>query len=265
MPIFQSNSFSTHYEFSVQAGSDAPVLMFSNSLGTTLDMWQPQLDALAGQFRILRYDTRGHGQTSAPEGPYSLDMLGRDVIALLDHLQLAQVHFCGLSLGGFVSQWLAVNAPQRLLSAVICNIAPYSASPAFWHDRANLVLREGTAAIADAVIARFFSPAFAAHSPAAVQTLLDGLRQSPSTGYAGACAALEKADMRGGLPQVQVPTLVIAGALDQAAPPEAVKEVAALVPTARYVEIQAAHISNIENPSAFNAALVDFLRGNLTS
>jgi 3-oxoadipate enol-lactonase len=260
MPLFDSNTSGTYYEFNVDAGADAPVLMFSNSLGTTLDMWRPQVQALSSTFRVLTYDTRGHGQNSAPPGPYSLDDLGADVLTLLDHLQLQQVHFCGLSLGGFVTQWLAVNAPERLLSATICNIAPVTASPVFWHDRAGLVLREGMRAIADGVIARFFSPQFAEASPAAVRAVHDGLLHTPAVGYAGACAAIEHADFREQLPSVHVPTLVIGGALDQAAPPDAVREVATLIPDARYVEISAAHISNIENAPEFNAALAEFLQ-----
>lgn len=262
MPIFHSKNITTFYDLHSEAGPDAPVLMFSNSLGTTLDMWRGQVDALGSQFRILRYDTRGHGQSSAPQGPYSLDDLGEDVTALLDHLQLERVHFCGLSLGGFVAQWLAVHAPKRLHSVVICNIAAVTASPVFWHDRANLVLRDGMQAIVDGVMARFFSPHFAQTSPAAVQAIHQGFVLTPPVGYAGACAAIELANFRETLPGVHVPTLVIGGALDQAAPPEGVMEVATLIPGARYLEIEAAHISNVENPAAFNAALAGFLQGN---
>lgn len=262
MPIFQSKNISTFYDFNSEAGPGAPVLMFSNSLGTTLDMWRAQVDVLGSHFRILRYDTRGHGQSSAPEGSYSLDELGEDVVALLDHLQLKQVHFCGLSLGGFVAQWLAVHAPERLHSVVICNIAPVTAAPVFWHDRASLVLREGTHAIVDGVMARFFSPHFAQTSPAAVQAIHDGFLLTPAVGYAGACAAIVHADFRESLSDVRVPALVIGGTLDQAAPPAGVMEVATLIPGSRYVEIEAAHISNVENPAAFNAALADFLQGS---
>lgn len=261
MPTFTSKNVSIHYNFNDAAGPDAPVLMFSNSLGTTLDMWRPQLEALSSDFRILRYDTRGHGQSSAPQGPYSLDQLGEDVIALLDHLQLPKVHLCGLSLGGFVTQWLAINAPERLHSAVICNIAAVTAAPTFWHDRANLVLSEGMQAIVDGVMARFFSPRFAQGSPAAVRAVHEGFVSTPAVGYAGACAAIQHADFRANLPTVDLPVLVIGGSLDQAAPPEGVKQVAELIPNARYVELYAAHISNIENPAGFNGAIVDFLGG----
>lgn len=264
MPNLTSKNTCIHYEFDDTAGPDAAVLMFSNSLGTTLDMWQPQVEALRETFRILRYDTRGHGQSSAPQGPYSLDQLGEDALVLLDHLQLPKVHLCGLSLGGFVTQWLAVNAPARLLSAVICNIAAVTAAPAFWHDRAQLVLSDGMQAIVDGVMARFFSPAFAQASPAEVRAVHEGFVLTPAIGYAGACVAIQHADFRASLPSVHVPVLVIGGSLDQAAPPEGVKAVAALIPNARYVEIDAAHISNIENSLAFNAALVDFL-GSLKS
>lgn len=263
MPIFHSENVSTFYDFHSEAGPDAPVLMFSNSLGTTLDMWRSQVDALGGNFRILRYDTRGHGQSSTPPGPYSLDDLGEDVISLLDHLELERVHFCGLSLGGFVAQWLAVNAPDRLHKVVICNIAAVTASPVFWHDRAELVLREGMQAIVEGVMARFFSPHFAQTSPAAVQAIHDDFLLTPPVGYAGSCAALEHADFRTQLPGVEVPALVIGGALDQAAPPAGVMEVASLITDSRYVEIDAAHISNVENPAAFDAAITEFLRGSV--
>jgi 3-oxoadipate enol-lactonase len=259
MATFNASSFEMHFELTPAANASAPTLLLSNSLGTTLDMWDPQVDALRKHYGLLRYDTRGHGASGVPGGPYSMDDLGNDVIALLDHLKLSRVHACGLSLGGMIVQWLAINTPTRISSAVICNTGAVTASPPFWRERTGIVLRDGMTAIVEGVMSRFFSESFRQSSPEKLEQIKHTFLATAPIGYAGCCAAIESMDFRAGLPHVTLDALVIAGLQDQAAPRESVKEVALMIPHSHYVEIDAAHISNIENPAAFNTALLDFL------
>ena len=239
---------------------DAPVLVLSNSLGTALEMWAPQLDALAARFRVLRYDGRGHGASDAPPGAYSLDRLGRDVVELLDALGLGRVHFCGLSLGGMLGQWLAVRAPERIERLVLANTAAYMGPPAGWQARIDTVRRDGMGAVAEATMERWFTAAFRAGSPGAVAAVRDRLLATSAEGYAGCCAAIRDMDLRPTAPLVARPTLLVAGAADPSTPPERSEEIArAIGAAARVVTLPAAHLSNVERPDDFTRAVLDFL------
>jgi 3-oxoadipate enol-lactonase/4-carboxymuconolactone decarboxylase len=235
----------------------APVVMFANSLGTTLDMWDEQAAVLASRYRVLRYDHRGHGRSPAPPGPYTVPELAGDALALLDRLGIDRVAFCGLSLGGTVGMTLAVRAPKRLERLVLCCTALEFGPPEQWDERAASVLSEGMGAYAPAGIERWFTPAA---DPELVARFDAMLRSQPPDGYAACCAALAAFDARGALTGVRLPTLTIAGAEDPVTPPaklDAIRDEISgaqghLVPGAR-------HMANAEQPAAFSAALTAFL------
>nr|WP_232916980.1 3-oxoadipate enol-lactonase [Pseudomonas corrugata] len=241
---------------------DAPVLVLSNSLGTDLHMWDEQIPAFSEHFRVLRFDTRGHGQSLVTEGPYSIEQLGRDVLAMLDQLNIDKVHFCGLSMGGLIGQWLGINAGERLLKLVICNTAAKIGDPSVWNPRIETVLRDGQAAMValrDASIGRWFTPDFAQAHPAAVKKITDMLAATSPQGYAANCAAVRDADLREQLSSIRVPLLVVAGTEDAVTPPSGGHFIQARVSGAEYAEFHAAHLSNVQAGAAFSARVLDFL------
>ena len=243
----------------------APVLVLSNSLGTELGMWDTQIPAFAEHFQVLRYDTRGHGQSLVSEGPYSIEQLGHDVLALLDALHIDKAHFCGLSMGGLIGQWLGINAGSRLRSLVVCNTAAKIGEPAVWNPRIETVLREGqTAMVAlrDASIARWFTPEYAQANPDQAKRITDMLAATSPQGYAANCAAVRDADFRDQLGAIDVPTLVIAGTEDAVTPPSGGHFIQARVPGAQYAEFYAAHLSNVQAGDAFSQRVLEFLLAN---
>lgn len=255
----QDARFNYRIDGPAHLSTEAPVVVLSNSLGTNLAMWEPQISALAQRFRVLRYDSRGHGATTATPGPYTITQLGRDVIVLLDALAIPRAHFCGLSLGGMVGMWLGVNAPERIDRLVLCNTSPRVGSPETYNARIGKVRAEGLAGLADAILERWFTPAFRQRAPDALTRMRAMLIATPSEGYAGACAAIRDMDQWDALPQIRRPTLVIAGAHDMATPAADGRRIAQSIAGAKYVELDAAHISNIEADAAFTAAISDFL------
>jgi 3-oxoadipate enol-lactonase len=246
-----------HYELSGRDG--APVIVLSNSLGTTLQMWDPQMDALNARFRVLRYDTRGHGRSDVPPAPYSIDELGRDVVALIDSLDIERVHFVGISMGGLTGQWLGVHAANRLDSLVVANTAARIGTSEGWRSRATLVRKQGMREVADGAAARWFTAGFAAEQRATVDNLTRSLRASSPDGYAACCDALADADLRESIERIACPTLVIAGRHDPVTTVDDARFIAARVPGARLAELDASHLSNIEAAAAFNDALLRFL------
>src|SRR6516162_4266387 len=192
---------------SVDGRQSGPTLMLSNSLGCTLQMWEPQMKALGQLFRVVRYDRRGHGKSGVPAGPYSMERFGRDVLAILDDLNIDKVHWCGLSMGGMVGQWLGANAPERLGRIVLANTACYYPDPANWLNRIKLVKDGGMAAIADTVIAAWLSVDFREREPQVAANLKAMLLASPVTGYTACCEALSRLDHRELLPKISSPTL----------------------------------------------------------
>lgn len=249
-----------HYQ--LDGPVDAPVLVLSNSLGTDLNMWDIQMAAFTEHFRVLRFDTRGHGKSLVTEGPYSIEQLGHDVIALLDALDIQRVHFCGLSMGGLIGQWLGINAGARLQRLVVCNTAAKIGTPEVWNPRIEMVLRDGTAAMValrDASIARWFTADFAAANPHQAQQITDMLAATSPQGYAANCAAVRDADFRAQLASIKVPTLVIAGTEDAVTPPAGGHFIQNQVKGAEYVEFYAAHLSNVQAGAAFSERVVEFL------
>jgi 3-oxoadipate enol-lactonase len=239
--------------------ADAPVLLLSNSLGTTMEMWEPQKAAFAEHFRVLRYDMRGHGGSDAPAGAYSLDRLGRDAIELLDALGIGQVDFCGLSLGGMVGQWLAIRAPERLRRIVLANSSAFMGPPSAWDARVRLVREQGIAAVAAASVERWFTPGFVADAGAAVDQISEMLLANRVDGYAGCCAAIRDMDLRRLGSLITVPTLVIGGDADPATPAAHSEALAAPIAGAELMFLSAAHLSNVEQPEAFTRAVLFFL------
>jgi 3-oxoadipate enol-lactonase len=239
---------------------DGPVLVLSNSLGTTMDMWEPQLPAFSQRFRVLRYDTRGHGGSPVPPGPYTIDEIGGDVLELLDSLGLERISFCGLSLGGAVGIWLAANAPARLDRLVLCCTAAQFPPPELWEERAAAARRDGVEALADAVMQRWFSAGFRAAHPETVARFRALVASTPAEGYAACCEALRDLDLRPRLGEVAAPTLVVAGSEDPATPPERGQLIADGIPGARLVVIEGvAHLANLERPGELDATVLDHL------
>ena len=244
---------------SVEGRDGGPTLMLSNSLGTNLQMWEPQMAALTKLFRVVRYDRRGHGKSGVPPGPYSMDRFGRDVIAILDDLNIEKVHWCGLSMGGMVGQWLGANAPQRIDRLILANTSCYYPDPTNWNNRIKAVTEGGIASVADAVIAGWLTADFRERSPQIAQRMKDMLIASPVRGYIASCEALRTLDQRDLLPKIKARTLVIAGRKDMATPVEAGEYIRAHIPDASMTLLDAAHISNVEQPHDFTEAVIGFL------
>lgn len=251
--------------YTLEGPQNAPVLVLSNSLGTDLHMWDAQMAAFTEHFRVLRFDTRGHGQSLVTPGPYRIEQLGRDVLALLDALHIEKAHFCGLSMGGLIGQWLGINAGDRLLKLVLCNTAAKIGDPSIWNPRIETVLRDGTAAMValrDASIARWFTVDFAQANPMAAKRITDMLAATSPEGYAANCAAVRDADFRDQLSSIRVPLLVIAGTEDAVTPPSGGHFIEQHVPGAEYAEFYAAHLSNVQADAAFNERVLGFLLGH---
>lgn len=257
MHILKSGEARIHYALEGQSG--APVLVFSNSLGTNYSMWDEQAVAFAKKFRVLRYDTRGHGQSSHTPGPYSIEQLAKDVLALLDALDLKRVSFCGLSMGGMIGMWLGVNAAERLDHLVLCNTGAKIGTTEAWNARIDAVEKSGMSAVASAVVERWFTPAFREKAPTKVAGILKILEGTSPSGYAACCAAVRDFDFREQLPKIHKPTLVISGAHDPATPPSDGRFLTQRIPAAKYVELNAAHLSNIEDAELFTHELAVFL------
>jgi len=258
MPFIQAGDLRMRYALAGPEG--APVVVLSHSLGADLSMWDPQGPALEGAFRVLRYDLRGHGQTTVTPGPCTIAALGGDVLRLLDALDLERVHFCGLSIGGLIGMWLGVHAPERIATLVLSNTAPRIGTAETWNARIEKVRSEGMVAIAPAVVERWFTPEFRERSPEVVASALRTLAATSPEGYVASCAAVRDADERGEIGRVRAPTLVLAGSRDPAITPADGRLLAERIAGAQYVELPASHLSNLEAPERFNAELARFLR-----
>jgi 3-oxoadipate enol-lactonase len=225
-----------------------------------LTLWDRQVPALARQFHVIRYDARGHGKSGAPPAPYTIEQLAADSLAVLDHFKIERAHLCGLSLGGTLGQWLALHRPQRLHSLILCDTAARLGTVEGWQSRIDAVKAAGTVSIADMSMTRFFSDKFRQQEPKIVAEFHRTLVETPDEGFAGCCAVLRDCDFRSELTKISTPTLVMCGALDIPTPPSDSQELAAKIPGARLVLLDAGHISAVEAPDAFNAALVDHVQ-----
>lgn len=256
MPFVDSGGVQTCYELT---GGDRPLLVLSNSLGTSFSMWDAQIPQLEQYFRILRYDTRGQGRSSVTPGDYTIEQLGRDVLGLLDALGLERVHFCGLSMGGMIGIWLGVHAPGRLHRLVLCNTAARIGSKEVWNARIATVRKEGMRPVAAAVIERWFTPEFRAASPQKVTQAQQMLENSPPEGYAASCAAIRDIDQCDTVSGITAPTLVIYGGKDPVAPAADTQFLVDQIRGAVSIELNAAHLSNVEQPETFTEAVISFL------
>ena len=246
----------------VDGPSDAPALVLSNSLGTDLSMWEPQVPALRERFRVVRYDLRGHGGSDVSPGPTTIDRLGQDVVDLLDALGIGRAHVCGLSVGGLVSTWLAARRPDRVDRAVLGAVAARIGTQELWQDRAEAVRSGGMAAVVEAVLTRFFSERFRSERHDVVARVGRVMSATPPEGYVAACLALRDADLREEVAGIVAPTLVVVGREDPATPVAEAEWLHARIPGSELVVLEdAGHLCNLEQPDRFTDAVVEFLAG----
>lgn len=249
------------FHIRVDGAEGAPVLLLSNSLGTNLSMWDPQIPAWSQHFRVVRYDSRGHGLSPAQDKPYSIAMLAEDARAILDALGIEKAHWCGLSKGGMVGQWLATHHGDRLGRVVLANTAAHMGPPELWDGRIRTVRTQGMGVLVQPTLERWFTPEFRESAEATVAKVSEMLATTPPLGYANCCAAIRDMDQRESIRAIANPVLVIIGGRDPATPPAAGHEIAHAIPGARRVELDAAHLSNLEQPAGFEKAVTDFLKG----
>lgn len=239
---------------------DAPVLVLGSSLGTSGAMWDEQIPAFSERFRVLRYDTRGHGGSPAPPGPYAMDELGTDLLALLDRLEIERFAFCGLSIGGMIGMWVASEAPERVEGLVLCCTVPHFPPPELWNERADTVRAEGMGPMVEPALERWLPPDVRKARPEAEAHLRQLIASTPPEGYAGCCEAIRDMDLRPRLANIEAPTLVLAGSDDPSTPAEKVRPLADAIAGAYFVEIEgAAHIVNVARPEAVSAAVLQHL------
>ena len=257
MPIISVDGCPIHVE--VQGGEGAPVLMLSNSLGTTYRMWDDQVQPFTEAFRLVRYDRRGHGRSGCPRGPYTMERLGRDVLAVLDALGIERINWCGLSMGGMVGMWLGTMAPERIDKLILSNTTAYFANKAMWDDRIKTVREEGLAPIAAATMERWLTRDFRERSPQAVQRIRDMFLSTPPEGYVACCEAIRDMDHRETIRNIAAPTLVIAGRQDPATTVEAAEFIRSRIPGAALTVLDTAHLSNVERPQEYAETVLGFL------
>lgn len=247
-------------DYQIDGPQDAPVIVLSNSLGTTRAMWQPQIEALTQHFRVLRYDTHGHGATRK-NGKVTLAQLGEDVVALLDHLNIAKAWFCGISMGGLTGLWLGRFAPERFYGLVVANTAARIGDQASWLSRARAVRQEGMEVVAAGTADRWFTHAFRQKTPEVVAALCHQLTHIDAEGYAVCCEALAAADLRAEVGQIAIPVLIVAGESDPVTTVADANFLHQQIATSEVVVLAASHLSNIEAPRAFSSALLGFIEG----
>ena len=259
MPFITANQ--TRIFYRLEGDNGLPVIVLSHSIGTDHAMWTPQIAGLTRYFQVLRYDTRGHGASDCHEGEYSVEQFGRDVLALADGLNVPNFAFCGLSMGGAVGQWLALNAPERLTHLLLANTAPRFGTPEQWNTRIQAVRQGGMVAILDLALGRFFSPEFRTHSNPEVSNIRSVLLGTVPEGYASCCAALRDFDSTAALGRIKTPTLVIVGDKDISTPLAGNGDILVRgISGAKLVRLPAAHLSNLESPQSFLTELFAFLR-----
>lgn len=258
MPMIDADGCPIHVEV---AGPDsAPPLMLCNSLGTTLHMWDGQVEPFARHFRLVRYDRRGHGRSGVPDGPYTIERLGKDAVAVMDGLGLERVHWCGLSLGGMVGMWLGTHAPARIGRLILSNTTCHVPGGAVWDERIKTALERGMAALVDGTLERWFTAGFRERNPAAVARLREMVLSTSPVGYAGCCAAIRDMDQRESIRRITAPTLIIAGRHDPGTTVEAAEFMHGRIAGAALTVLDAAHISNVEQQQAYTGTVLGFLR-----
>lgn len=235
-------------------------IVFSNSLGTDLTMWDKQVELLGQEFNILRYDTRGHGKSKVVEGEYSIEMLGKDVLDLLDYLKIEKVNFCGLSIGGLTGQWLGIHAPERLNKLILCNTAVKIGNKEGWNSRIDAVRQNGLNSIVSGTQERWFTTEFVDKNKAEVDSVLATFVQTPLAGYISCCAAVRDADFTAEVSKISAPTLVISGTEDLVTTIKDAGLLMGKIPNSLLAALKTAHISNIEKADDFTKLLIEFIK-----
>jgi 3-oxoadipate enol-lactonase len=258
MPTVESNGCPIYFE--VEGAEDKPVLMLCNSLGTTLHMWDGQMPAVTKQFRIVRYDRRGHGRSGVPAGPYNMEMLGRDALAVLDAAKVDKTNWCGLSMGGMVGMWLGANAPQRVNRLILSNTSAYFENKQIWNDRIATVREKGLQAIVGGTLERWFTKAFREREPQTVKAIGEMFLATKPEGYIACGQAVRDMDHREIIKSITAPTMVIAGKQDAGTTPEMGEYIRKNIPGASITLFDAAHIANIECGDAYTDAVLGFLQ-----
>lgn len=247
------------FNVSIDGPDEAPALLVAHSLGSDLSQWEPQMPSLTRRFRVIRYDSRGHGLSEPTPGPYSIDQLGRDALGVLDALGVEKTHFMGLSLGGLVGMWLMANAPERIDRAILANTNACFGHPDLWNARIRQARSEGLEQMAAATMDRWFTRDFQESAPADVNQISARFRATSTEAYAASAAALRDADLHEAIRGVTHRVLVIVGAQDQATPPVAGGLIAERITNSRLVALEAAHLSNIEAANDFTRVVISFL------
>lgn len=259
MPFLQLADYRIHYELT--GAASGPVLVLSNSLGTTMAMWEPQLLEFERSFRVLRYDTRGHGESEVAPGAYTFGQLAKDVVGLLDALKIERAHFCGLSMGGLTGLQLGLDASGRFRKMVICSASAKFGTAEGWDKRIAAIRTGGMKLVAGQVVERWFTKEFREAAPGKVKTMRRMIEGISPEGYVNCCMALRDADLRERLSEVRAETLIISGTQDPVSPPTDGKLLASGIPGARYCELSASHLSNVEAPEEFTRETLRFLTG----
>jgi 3-oxoadipate enol-lactonase len=258
MPSPRNDTIPSNYRIDGDEG--LPVLVLSHGLGLDLTMWGPQMPALTGEFRVLRYDTRGHGGSPPSTAPCTIEALGRDALALLDRLGIERAHFCGYSMGGMIAIWLGIHAPERLDKLVLAHTGALIGERSVWDTRIATVNAHGMRAISDAAMARWFTPEFLTARPAVVAAMKRLFERTPVDGYVQCCAAIRDGDFRDDIARIKAPTLVLSGTRDPATTLVDGRFLAENIAGSAFVPIDSAHLSNVEKPAEFTAAVLGFLR-----
>jgi 3-oxoadipate enol-lactonase len=257
MPFAPVEGGQIHYR--LDGKQELPVLVFSNSLGADLSMWDAQVPAFTQHFRVLRYDSRGHGASAFGAGDWTIESLSRDVVSLLEHLEIETASFCGLSVGGLVGQWLALNAAKRLSKVVLCNTAARIGNNEAWNARIDAVNKGGIPSISKGILERWFTAPFRQREAGAVDRFRKILEATPPGGYVATCAAIRDADLRAEVSKIHAKVLVVAGTQDQATPPVGGRYLVEQIAGSKYVELDTAHLSNVESPQRFSEEVLTFL------
>jgi 3-oxoadipate enol-lactonase len=257
MPTVQSNGCPIHYEMEGPDGK--PVLMLCNSLGTTLQMWEDQMPALTQHFRVLRYDRRGHGKSGVPAGPYNMEMLGRDALAVLDVAKVEKTNWCGLSMGGMVGMWLGANAPQRVNRLILSNTSAYFPDKEIWNGRIATVKEKGLSVIVGGTMERWFTKDFREREPKKIQWMVDMFLATKPEGYIACGEAVRDMDHREIIKSITAPTMVIAGKQDAGTTVEMAEAIRKSIPGASMTLFDAAHIANVEQQHDYTDAVLGFL------
>jgi 3-oxoadipate enol-lactonase len=256
MPEIENAGIRLHYELSGKEKGD--VLVAASSIGSDRRMWDKALPWFEAKYRVVRFDTRGHGRSSVPPGAYSIENLGRDVLLLLDSLELERVDYCGLSLGGMVGMWLGIHAPHRVRRLVLANTGARIGTPAMWDERIATVKRSGMANLAETTLTRWFTAAYREQNPAEMETIRAMIAATDPIGYAGCCEVLRDTDLRVEIGNIAAPSLVIAGRDDPATPPSDGQAIHRGLRDSKYIELEASHLSAWERAAEFGAAVVAF-------